>query len=179
MRQGGFSFDIDREAYGKRLLYWLGEWPTRAPKITKWDKDSRLFHTLINIFKMLAKGEKDEARRYAVEILLHAVLDDGSVRANEFVLALGKGRRCLPRIRSPSTTHCLGALGTGRRYTAEKAVRVRLHGEEAKRYAREALPFLVGLERLLEGVKSDQKIYSKVEKLIEMAKAENVNGWHL
>ncbi|MGB9704685.1 MAG: PaRep2b protein, partial [Pyrobaculum sp.] len=44
----------------------------------------------------------------------------------------------------------------------------------AKRFARDALPYLAALERMLEEVKGDEQIYSKVEKLIEMAKAEKV-----
>jgi hypothetical protein len=60
---------------------------------------------------------------------------------------------------------------------AGSVVRIRFYGEEARRLAREALPYLVALERMLEVVKSDEQIYSKVAKMIEMAKAENVKVW--
>jgi hypothetical protein len=59
---------------------------------------------------------------------------------------------------------------------AESAVHIRLYGGEARKFARDALPFLVGLERMLEAVKGDKQIYSKVQKLIEMAKAEKVKA---
>jgi hypothetical protein len=61
-------------------------------------------------------------------------------------------------------------------YKAENTVHIRLYGEEAKKFAWDALPYLVGLERMLEVVKSDEQIYSKVEKLIDMAKAEKVKA---
>ncbi|AET31588.1 hypothetical protein P186_0120 [Pyrobaculum ferrireducens] len=44
---------------------------------------------------------------------------------------------------------------------AKDTVHIRLHGVEAGRLAREALPFLMGLEHLPEGVKSGRQIYSK------------------
>jgi hypothetical protein len=62
-------------------------------------------------------------------------------------------------------------------YKAERAVHIKLYGKEAKRFARDALPYLVGLERMLEEVKSDEQIYSKVVKMIDMARAERVKAW--
>jgi hypothetical protein len=59
---------------------------------------------------------------------------------------------------------------------AESAVHIRLYGGEVEKFARDALPFLMGLERMLEAVKGDKQIYSKVQKLIEMAKAEKVKA---
>ncbi|MGC9049280.1 MAG: hypothetical protein ACP5J3_00005, partial [Pyrobaculum sp.] len=76
----------------------------------------------------------------------------------------------------PPTTHKLKRIGYElRMYKAGSAVH-RLYGEEARRFAREALPYLVALERVLEVVKSDEQIYSKVAKLTEMARAEKVRA---
>ncbi|MGC9130198.1 MAG: PaRep2b protein [Pyrobaculum sp.] len=57
------------------------------------------------------------------------------------------------------------------------AIHMKLYGEEARRFARNALPYLVALERVLEVVKSDEQIYSKVAKLIDMARSEKVKAW--
>ncbi|MGB9705429.1 MAG: PaRep2b protein, partial [Pyrobaculum sp.] len=170
------------EEFRQRLERWLGEWPYRAPKITRWDKDSRVFHTLLDIFRELARGECDaevheEARRHAVETLLHAVLGDGSVKTNEVVLYVGKGKEMSAGDKAALYYALLRELGYQPKITrAENAVHIRLSGEEAGKFAREALPFLVGLERLLEFVKSDEQIYSKVVKLIDMARAERVEA---
>ncbi|MCU7786659.1 PaRep2b protein [Pyrobaculum sp. 3827-6] len=56
------------------------------------------------------------------------------------------------------------------------AIHIKPYGEEARRFARDALPYLVDLERMLEVVKSDEQIYSKVAKMIEMARAERVEA---
>ncbi|MGC9051864.1 MAG: hypothetical protein ACP5J3_13165, partial [Pyrobaculum sp.] len=171
------------EEFRQRLERWLGEWPYRAPKITRWDKDSRVFHTLLDIFRELARGECDaevheEARRHAVETLLHAVLGDGSVKTNEVVLYVGKGKEMSAGDKAALYYALLRELGYQPKMAkAESAVHIRLSGEEAGKFAREALPFLVGLERLLEVVKSDEQIYSKVEKLTKMARAERVKAW--
>jgi len=61
-------------------------------------------------------------------------------------------------------------------YKAGSAVHIRLYGGEAEKFARDALPYLAALGRMLEVVKGDEQIYSKVVKMIDMAKAEKVKA---
>ncbi|MCU7787979.1 hypothetical protein ODS41_08650 [Pyrobaculum sp. 3827-6] len=159
---------------------WLGEWLAKAPGL----KQHRVFHTLVNSLRELAQSEEDAgkrgvARRRVVGMLLHAVLGDGTVTANEVVLAVGGGEEdeVPAEVKADLYYALLRELGYQPKMTkAERAVYIRLYGGEARRFAREALPYLAALERMLEVVKSDEQIYSKVEKLIDMAKAEKVKA---
>jgi hypothetical protein len=170
-----------RERLRERLERWLGEWLAKAPGL----KQHRVFHTLVNSLRELMQGEQDagkrgEARRRAVGRFLYAVLGDGSVYQDEVVLVVGGGRgdKVPAEVKADLYYALLRALGYQPKITkAERAVHIRLYGDEARRFAREALPYLVGLERVLESVKSDEQIYSKVAKLINMARAERVKAW--
>jgi hypothetical protein len=160
------------EAYRQKLERWLGKWPYRAPEL----KEHRVFHTLIEIFRELARGGED-VRRHAVETLLHAVLGDGTVAVNKVVLYIGKGKEMSAEDKAVLYYALLRELGYQPEvYKARGTVRIGLYGAEAKKFARGALPFLVTLERLLEKVKSDEQIYSKVEKMVDMARAERVEA---
>ncbi|MGC9050599.1 MAG: PaRep2b protein, partial [Pyrobaculum sp.] len=142
-----------------------------------------MFHTLINAFRELAQSEEDAgkrevARRRAVGMLLHAVLGDGSASQNKVVLYVGKGDKMSAEDKAALYYALLRELGyQPKMYKDKGTVRISLYGEEARRFAREALPYLVGLERILEEVKSDEQIYSKVAKLTKMARAERVKAW--
>jgi hypothetical protein len=160
------------EAYRQKLERWLGKWPYRAPEL----KEHRVFHTLIEIFRELARGGED-VRRHAVETLLHAVLGDGTVAVNKVVLYIGKGKEMSAEDKAVLYYALLREVGYQPEvYKARGTVRIGLYGAEAKKFARDTLPFLVRLEKLLEEVKSDEQIYSKVEKIVDMARAERVEA---
>ncbi|MCU7788600.1 PaRep2b protein [Pyrobaculum sp. 3827-6] len=168
-----------RAASRERLERWLGEWLAKAPGL----KQHRVFHTLVNSLRELAQSEEDAgkrevARRRAAGILLYAVLGDGTVRANEVVLYVGGGEEdeVPAEVKADLYYALLRELGyQPKMYKAGSAVH-RLYGEEARKFARDALPYLAALERMLEVVKSDEQIYSKVAKMIEMAKAEKIRA---
>ncbi|MCU7788456.1 hypothetical protein ODS41_11095 [Pyrobaculum sp. 3827-6] len=170
-----------RERLRERLEKWIGEWLAKAPG----SKQHRVFHTLVDVFRELAQSEEDAgkrevAKRRAVGILLHAVLGDGSVYPNETRLTVGGGKedKVPAEVKADLYYALLKSIGyRPRMYKAGGAVYIKLYGDEAKRFAREALPYLAALERMLEAVKSDEQIYSKVEKLIDMARAERVKAW--
>jgi hypothetical protein len=176
------ALGISPEEFRRRLEGWLGEWPNRAPGITEEDNDFRVFYPLIYAFRELTRGERNteargEAGRRAVGMLLHAVLGDGSVFRNEVVLTVGRGDKMSAEDKAALYYALLRELGyQPKMYKERGAVFIRLYGDETKRFARDALPHLVGLERLLEVVRSDEQIYSKVEKLIDMAKAGKVRA---
>jgi hypothetical protein len=178
---GGRELDPDR--FVQKMERWLGEWPNKAPEITVFDKESRILHTLINTFRELARSEegaeaRGEARRRAMGMLLHTVLGDGTVRTNEITLYVGGGKKIPAEDKADLYYSLFKRIGyEPKMYKAENTVRIRLHGEDAKRFAKDALPYLAGLERMLEVVKSDEQIYSKVAKLIDMARAEKVKAW--
>ncbi|MGC9049802.1 hypothetical protein [Pyrobaculum sp.] len=172
--------DTGREGLRERLERWIGEWPTRAPGL----KGHRVFHTLVNVLRELEQSEQDagkrgEAGRRAVGMLLHAVLGDGSVYSKEVRLTVGGGEEDeVPAGDKVDLYYALlRALGYQPKIAKDKnAVHIRLYGGEARKFARDALPYLAALERMLEAVKSDEQIYSKVEKLIDIAKAEKVKA---
>jgi hypothetical protein len=129
-----------------------------------------VFHTLVNSLRELARSEEDAgkrevARRRAVGILLHAVLGDGTVTAKEVKLAVGGGEEdeVPAEVKAALYYALLRALGYQLKvHKAKGAVHIRLYGGEAVKFARDALPHLLALERMLEEVKGDGQIYSKV-----------------
>ncbi|MGB9706344.1 MAG: PaRep2b protein, partial [Pyrobaculum sp.] len=139
----------------------------------------------MNSLRELAQSEEDArkrevARRRAVGMLLYAVLGDGTVTADKVVLYVGGGEEdeVPAEVKADLYYALLRALGCQpKMYKAKGIINVILYGEEAKKFARAALPHLVGLERVLEAVKRDEQIYSKVVKMIDMARAERVKAW--
>ncbi|MGC9051640.1 PaRep2b protein, partial [Pyrobaculum sp.] len=108
------------------------------------------------------------------------VLGDGTVTADKVVLYVGGGEEdeVPAEVKADLYYALLRALGCQpKMYKAKGIINVILYGEEAKKFARAALPHLVGLERVLEAVKRDEQIYSKVVKMIDMARAERVKAW--
>ncbi|AET32528.1 hypothetical protein [Pyrobaculum ferrireducens] len=112
-------------------------------------------------------------------MLLHDVLGDGTVTADKVVLYVGGGEEDEVPAEVKADLYYALLRGLGYQPKMRKAggiVHIKLYGGEARKFARDALPYLVGLERMLEEVKGDEQIYSKVEKMIEMAKAEKVKA---
>jgi hypothetical protein len=169
-----------REGLREGLEKWVGEWLAKAPGL----KGHRVFHILVDVLRELAQSGGDAerrgaARRRAVEALLYAVLGDGSVSRKWVVLAVGGGRGGGVPAEVKADLYCalLRELGYRPRVAkADGAVHVRLHSGDVKKFAKEALPHLVPLELLLEAVKSDGQIYAKVQKLVEVARAERVRA---
>ncbi|WP_237179442.1 PaRep2b protein [Pyrobaculum ferrireducens] len=138
----------------------------------------------MNVLRELMQGEQDAekrevAKRRAVGMLLHDVLGDGTVTAKEVRLYVGGGEE--DEVPAEDKVDLYYSLFKRIGYEPEMykergVVHIKLYGGEAKKFAREALPYLLALERMLEVVKSDEQIYSKVAKLTEMARAEKVKA---